>query len=51
MRILCASGSLAIMGLSMNNIGDEGVKALAAGVPASGSLTNLGLARCVRRDR
>ena len=34
----CASGSLATLALSWNKIGDEGAKALAAAVAASGSL-------------
>ena len=39
------SGSLATLWLSANQIGDEGAKALAAGVPASASLAQLFLDR------
>ena len=35
----CASGSLTALDLSINSIGDEGAKAFAAAVAASGSLT------------
>ena len=43
-KAISASGSLAHLGLSANNIGDEGAAAIAAAVAASGStLTRLEL--------
>ena len=41
LRSSTSSGSLEVLGLSSNNIGDEGAKALAASVAASGSLAEL----------
>ena len=43
-RLLRVSGSLRTLWLNDNCIGDEGAKALSAGVASSGSLVNLFLA-------
>ena len=40
---MAASGSLAVLWLNHNNIGDEGAKALVAGVAVSSSMASLNL--------